>query len=137
MTLDERQQKLVPLLATLSGIARSVNLTVENRRRGYTFQLRLQVKTCASSPSCRWKRLTKKNGIYVTDEVIEAQRYVIVPESLPSIDDYDTFGRKILATSNGSHSGSLTQHLDEFLLAYCKTNSQSKLVCLHSSSHLN
>jgi hypothetical protein len=68
------------------------------------------------------------NGIYVTRDVIQDQRYVIVPKSLPSIDEYDNFGRQILATSNGSHSGSLTQQLDEFLIGYCKHSQPSRLV---------
>ena len=127
-TLDERQKRLVPLLESLTGEPKSVALTVDNPRLGYRFKLRLQVMTCASSPSCRWKRLTKVNGIYVTCDTIEDQRYVIVPTSLPSIDDYDKFGRQILASSNGSHSGRLTQRLDEFLIGYCQNTRDSRLV---------
>lgn len=127
-TLDDRQRRLIPLLDSLAGEPISVDLTVENSRLRYKFQLRLQVMKCTSSPSCRWKRLTKVNGIYVTRDVIQDQRYVILPKSLPSIDEYDNFGRQILATSNGSHSGSLTQQLDEFLIGYCKHSQPSRLV---------
>ena len=74
--------------------------------------------------------MTKINGIYVTKDVIQAQRFVIVPKSLPSMDEYDQFGRQILAMSNGSHSGRLTQHLDEFLLAYCQYSAPSRLVSI-------
>lgn len=128
-TLDLREERLQPLIKSLDGPSTSIHLTVANHRAGYRFQLNLEVKTCAASPSCRWKRLTKINGIYVTKDVIQAQRFVIVPKSLPSTDEYDQFGRQILAMSNGSHSGSLTQHLDEFLLAYCKYSPPSRLVC--------
>lgn len=132
-TLDERLKRLTPLLESLTGEPKAVALTVDNPRLGYRFQLRLQVMTCASSPSCRWKRLTKVKGIYITSDSIEDQRYVIVPRSLPSINDYDKFGRQILASSNGSHSGSLTQRLDEFLLGFCKHSRDSRLVSLSQS----
>ena len=134
-TLDLREQRLKPLIDSLSGPATSIHLTVANHKAGYRFQLNLEVKTCASSPSCRWKRLTKINGIYVTKDVIQAQRFVIVPASLPSTDRYDQFGRQILAMSNGSHSGGLTQRLDEFLLAYCKHSQPSRLVSHTVESH--
>lgn len=81
--------------------------------------LDLQVMRCSSSPLCRWKRLERSCGILVTSDITDDERYVIVPTSLPSIDEFDNFGRKILLMQCSSHSGPITWHLDHFLSLYC------------------
>ncbi|KAF4633420.1 hypothetical protein G7Y89_g4699 [Cudoniella acicularis] len=48
----------------------------------------------------------------------QTMRYVIVPSSLPDIDEFDRFGRKILLASDGGHSGNITLLLDKFLTTY-------------------
>jgi hypothetical protein len=75
---------------------------------------------CSFSPRCRWKRLREVKKIYITCEVAENERYVITPNSLPTVDELDDFGRKALSMSEGSHSGRMTALLDDFLLLYCR-----------------
>jgi hypothetical protein len=75
---------------------------------------------CSVSPRCRWKRLREIHEIYITCEVVENDRYVIIPSSLPTVDELDDFGRKALSMSEGSHSGMMTSLLDDFLLLYCR-----------------
>jgi hypothetical protein len=115
-------------LASLSGDPIAVDLTVANTRLRYMFRLRLKVMRCTSSPICYWKRLAKVKGIYITKDRITDQRYVILPETLPTADQFDYFGRKLLSFSNGSHSGHLTRNLDDFLLKYCETDLNTRLV---------
>jgi hypothetical protein len=75
---------------------------------------------CSFSPRCRWKRLREIHEIYITCEVVENDRFVIIPSSLPTVDELDDFGRKALSMSEGSHSGKMTSLLDDFLLLYCR-----------------
>ena len=91
---------------------------------------------CSFSPRCRWKRLREIHKIYITCEVVENDRYVIIPNSVPTVYELDDFGRKALSMSEGSHSGRMTSILDDFLLLYCRniTCNCSKVVsAIHPS----
>lgn len=92
--------------------------------------LDIQVMQCSSSSLCRWKKLTKVSGIYITSDIFDGQRYVIVPSSLPSIAEFDRFGRKILLASDGGHSGNITLLLDQFLMTYGARNHKTELVSI-------
>jgi hypothetical protein len=59
---------------------------------------------------------------------MDEKRYVIIPSSLPDIDDFDTFGRDILLMSTGSLSGRMTRLLDDFLFCYSNGERASRLV---------
>ncbi|APA07508.1 hypothetical protein sscle_03g022780 [Sclerotinia sclerotiorum 1980 UF-70] len=56
--------------------------------------------------------------------------YLVVPDSLPTVDELDFFGREILLSSPESHSGKITHILDKFLYIYCKQYFGSHLACL-------
>ena len=133
-TLDRRRESLEPILTSLVGEPQAVDLAVENAQLGYKFKIHLQVRKCTSSPRCRWKRLTREKGIYITCDIIDDHRYVIVPSTLPSPEDFDKFGRNILSIANGSHSGRLTQHLDNILLKYCEGSRPLRLVSIFQRS---
>ncbi|KAH7321681.1 hypothetical protein BKA65DRAFT_86473 [Rhexocercosporidium sp. MPI-PUGE-AT-0058] len=128
-SLDRRRARLEPLILSLTGLPISIQLCVTSEfGRGFgTAQLNLQVMRCTSSPFCRWKRLEMSKGIYVTSETTDDERYVIVPTSLPSIDEFDTFGREVLLMQGRSHSGAITWHLDRFLALYCSSIRPSRL----------
>ncbi|KUJ20146.1 uncharacterized protein LY89DRAFT_731375 [Mollisia scopiformis] len=131
-SFDNRRARLTPLLSSLTGQPRPIQFSVERyddhdsvpfRNNDHHIRtlasLDIKVMQCSAPSLCRWKRLTKVRGIYITSDIFDGQRYVIVPSSLPSIDEFDRFGRKILLASDGGHSGNLTLLLDQFLTAYC------------------
>lgn len=140
-SFDNRKARLAPFLSSLTGEPKPIQFSVERyddydsvlfkNNDHYTRSLAsldIQVMQCSSSSLCRWKKLTKDSGIYITSDIFEGQRYVIVPSSLPSIDEFDRFGRKILLASNGGHSGSITLFLDRFLMTYCSRKHNTKVV---------
>jgi hypothetical protein len=59
---------------------------------------------------------------------LEEKRYIILPSSLPGVEDLDAFGRDILLMSPGSLSGKMTRLLDDFLSCYCGREEISSLV---------
>ena len=130
-SLLARKGQLNNILASLIGLPEPVVLSVGQEPNAP--KLQVQVMQCQSSASCRWKRLQKVNGIFITSHFVEDKRYAIVPSSVPTIDRLDLFGRKILSFSDESHSGSITPLLDRFLLNYCRPNRPSRLV---STSYL-
>ncbi|KAF8859636.1 hypothetical protein BDZ45DRAFT_782306 [Acephala macrosclerotiorum] len=139
-SFDHRKARLEPLLSSLTGRPMPVQFSVESyddhdsvpfRNNDHHIRtlasLDIQVMQCSSSALCRWKKLTKVSGIYITSDIFDGQRYVIIPSSLPSIDEFDKFGRKILLASDGGHSGTITLLLDQFLGIYCSRNNNTDL----------
>ncbi|KAH6715446.1 hypothetical protein BKA61DRAFT_480085 [Leptodontidium sp. MPI-SDFR-AT-0119] len=128
-SLDRRRARLEPLISSLTGLSIPVQLcvTAEFGRAFVTAQLNFQVMRCSSSPIGRWKRLEMSNGIYITSHTTDNERYVIVPGSLPTIGEFDSFGREVLLMQDRSHSGAITWHLDQFLAFYCNRTSPSRL----------
>lgn len=61
----------------------------------------------------------------------------MVPDSLPTVDELDFFGREILLSSFESHSGKITHILDKFLYIYCKQYYGSHLVRYLGKGYLN
>ncbi|QSZ32986.1 hypothetical protein DSL72_002570 [Monilinia vaccinii-corymbosi] len=61
---------------------------------------------------------------------VRDKTYLVVPDSLPTVDELDFFGREILLSSPESHSGKITHILDKFLYIYCKQYFGSHLACL-------
>lgn len=124
---------LEPLLGFLSGYSTTIKLSVcsaDDNRLNPT-QLNLQVMRSELSSICRWKRLERVDDIYITADIIQAECYLIVPRSLPTIDEFDTFGRTILLMQDAkSHSGPITRLLDLFLSAYCSRGNHTRLVNL-------
>ncbi|PVH78610.1 hypothetical protein DL98DRAFT_655998 [Cadophora sp. DSE1049] len=120
-SLARRRANLEPLTSSLTGLPIHVELCVKSDLGigGDMARLDLEVMRCSSSPICRWKRLERSRGILVTSDTTYDERYVIIPTSLPSVDDFDTFGRKILLMQCSSHSGAITWYLDQFLSLYC------------------
>jgi len=100
-------------------------------------ELPVEVRGCSVSPKGRWKSLGKAKGIYFTCDSVYDQRYVVVPSSLPSLEEVDQFGRRILSLSSGSLSGEITRRLDDFLLLYCGQGHPSPLVSALSSASNN
>lgn len=70
------------------------------------------------------------NGVYITHKSLRDKTYLVVPDSLPTVDELDFFGREILLSSPESHSGKITHILDKFLYIYCKQYFGSHLVSL-------
>jgi len=114
------------MIGTPSQVLLSVLCSAGNSYR--VAELPLEVRSCSTSPKGLWKSLGKVKGIYLTCDSMYDQRYVAVPSSLPSIDEIDKFGRKILSLSDESHSGEITQRLDAFLIFYCHQEHPSPLV---------
>lgn len=129
-SLDARRGDLKPILRSLTGNSVQVILSVicSNEDGERVAELPLEVRGCSASPKGLWKSLGKAKGIYLTCDSVYDHRYVIVPSSLPSLDEVDQFGRKILSLSSGSHSGEITRRLDDFLLLYCGQGPSSLLV---------
>ncbi|KAG4439274.1 hypothetical protein IFR05_005259 [Cadophora sp. M221] len=128
-SLDRRRARLEPLISSLMGPPIPIQLCVTSEfgRAFVTTQLNFQVMRCSSSPIGRWKRLEMSNGIYITLHTTDNERYVIVPSSLPTMDEFDTFGREVLLMQDRSHSGAITWHLDRFLVLYCRRPGLSRL----------
>ncbi|KAI9643775.1 hypothetical protein NHQ30_007124 [Ciborinia camelliae] len=70
------------------------------------------------------------NGLYITHKSLRDKTYLVVPDTLPTVDELDFFGREILLSSPESHSGKITHILDKFLYIYCKQYFGSHLACL-------
>jgi hypothetical protein len=134
-SLDARKGRLDPVLASLTGDPQRILLSVPYGKS--VVQLHLEVMRSSISPYCRWKRLGQVEGVYMTCSEVEDERYVVVPSSLPSVDELDNFGRKVLSNSDGNHSGMITRRLDNFLLHYCNQTLSSRLVSNTLSSCLN
>ncbi|KAH7393349.1 hypothetical protein BKA64DRAFT_644102 [Cadophora sp. MPI-SDFR-AT-0126] len=128
-SLARRRKNLQPLTSSLTGLPISVQLCVKSELGigGDMAQLALQVMRCSSSPICRWKRLQRLSGILVTSDTTYDERYVIVPTALPSVDEFDAFGRRILLMQCISHSGAITWYLDRFLSLYCSRSHPSSM----------
>src|SRR6266536_1644698 len=133
-SLDSRKRNLDPVLASLTGNPQRILLSVPYGKN--VAELHLEVMRSSISPYCRWKRLGQVEGVYMTCSEVEDERYVVVPSSLPSIDELDNFGRKVLSNSDGNHSGGITRRLDDFLLHYCNQALPSRLVSNTISSRL-
>lgn len=116
-SFDSRKARLTTLLSSLTGRPEPVQFSVESYEEHDSVPFRnndhhirtlasldIQVMQCSSSSLCRWKKVSKVSGIYITSDIFEGQRYVIVPSSLPTIDEFDIFGRKILLASDGGVS---------------------------------
>jgi hypothetical protein len=130
-SLDAKKERLQTFLTSLVGHPQDVTLSLnaETTSERSTAELHLQVMQCTVSPTGRWKSLKKVRGIYITSVKMDEKRYVVMPSSLPDIDNFDTFGRDILLMSAGSLSGRLTRLLDDFLFCYCNDGRPSRLVC--------
>ncbi|KAK0099951.1 hypothetical protein ONS95_013227 [Cadophora gregata] len=128
-SLPRRKANLEPLTSSLTGLPIHVQLCVKSELGigGDIAQLDLEVMRCSSSPYCRWKRLERSSGILVTSDTTYDERYVIVPASIPSVDDFDNFGRQILLMQFSSHSGAITWYLDRFLSVYCSRPQPSSM----------
>ena len=127
-SLKLRKGALAPLLESLSGEIFDITLSVSSSAvggKGTTF-LPLKVRQCDIDPICRWKGLSKVKGIHVTGDSIYAQRYAIVPGSISEV-AVEKFAQKVLPLS-GSHSGEITQLLDDFLSYYSDQRQSSDLV---------
>jgi hypothetical protein len=129
-SLDARRGDLEPIIRSMIGrpsrVLLSVICSTENGDR--IAELPLEVRSCSTSPKGLWKSLGKVKGIYLTCDSVYDQRYVAVPSSLPSIDEIDKFGRKILSLLDESHSEEITRRLDAFLLFYCRQEHPSPLI---------
>lgn len=118
-SLIARNEQLQNLLTSLDGKPQDIRLSLASETEGHrSIALCVQVMRCAVSPKCRWKSLKKTHGIYITSNKLEEKRYVIMPNSLPGVEDLDAFGRGILLMSPGSLSGKMTRLLDDFLSCY-------------------
>jgi len=133
-SLPRRRADLEPLTSSLTGLPIHVQLCVKSDLEvgGDMACLDLQVMRCSSSPKCRWKRLERSCGILVTSHTTYDERYVIIPAFLPSVDEFDLFGRKILLMQCSSHSGAITWYLDHFLSLYCSRSHSSSMQSLAS-----
>lgn len=129
-SLDARRSELEPIIGSMIGRPSQVFISVicSTDSDDCIAELPIEVRSCSTSPQDRWKSLGKVNGIYLTCDFAYDRRYVAVPSSLPSVDEVDKFGRKILSLSNGSHCGEITRRLDAFLLYYCCQEIKSPLV---------
>lgn len=123
-SFDSRKARLTTLLSSLTGQPKPVQFSVESYEEHDSVPFRnndhhirtlasldIQVMQCSSSSLCRWKKVTKVSGIYMTSDIFEGQRYVIVPSSLPSIDEFDRFGRKVLLASDGGVSFNFSKNV--------------------------
>jgi hypothetical protein len=113
---------------SLDGNPRDIRLSLHSETESSTAALSVQVMQCTDSPDGRWKSLRKARGIYITSKLLREKRYVIMPSSVPGIDELDVFGRDILLMSTGSLSGKMTRLLDGFLSCYCNRRGASGLV---------
>jgi hypothetical protein len=128
-SLVARKERLQPFLTSLDGEPQDVRLSLDSETESHqSIALCVQVMRCTVSPKCRWKSLRKARGIYITSNLLKEKRYVIIPSSLPGVEDLDTFGRDILLMSAGSLSGKMTRLLDDFLSCYCHHGGPSRLV---------
>ena len=130
-SLWARKDNVQQIVTSRIGTPKQILLRVAAQNEQDLAVIQLEVMQCHSSPRCRWKRLQKINGIYITYDCIYDERYVVLPSSLPSIDQFDMFGRKILSFSSATHCGRLTPLLDAFLLLYCRQNRPSRIVSSH------
>jgi hypothetical protein len=119
-SLIARKERLKNLLTSLDGKPQNVKLSLDSETESHrSIALSVQVMRSAVSSKCRWKSLKKIHGIYITSNLLEEKRYIILPSSLPGVEDLDAFGRDILLMSPGSLSGKMTRLLDDFLSCYC------------------
>ena len=129
-SLHARRAELKPIIKSMTGKPSLVLLSVIcSTKNCYSVaELPLEVRCCSTSPKGLWRSLGKVKSIYLTCGSVYDKRYVAVPSSLPTIDEIDTFGRKILSLSDESYSGEITRRLDDFLLFYCGKAYPSPLV---------
>ncbi|RAL61332.1 hypothetical protein DID88_009468 [Monilinia fructigena] len=129
--LTSGKEQVYQLLRALEGHGANVELRADCSMANFPCRsLPCKVMVCRSADLCRWRSLTKINGVYITHKALRDKTYLVVPDSLPTIDELDFFGREILLSSPESHSGKITHILDKFLYIYCKQYFGSSLACL-------
>ncbi|KAG4031954.1 hypothetical protein MFRU_008g03040 [Monilinia fructicola] len=129
--LTSGKEQVYQLLRALEGHGANVELRADCSMANFPCRsLPCKVMVCRSADLCRWRSLTKVNGVYITHKTLRDKTYLVVPESLPTIDELDFFGREILLSSPESHSGKITHILDKFIYIYCKQYFGSPLACL-------
>ncbi|TEY78279.1 hypothetical protein BOTCAL_0050g00100 [Botryotinia calthae] len=129
--LTSGKAQVYQLLSALEGHMAKVELRADCSMANFPCRsLPCKVMVCRSEDFCRWRSLTKMNGVYITHKSLRDKTYLVVPDSLPTVDELDFFGREILLSSPESHSGKVTHILDKFLYIYCKQYFGSHLACL-------
>ncbi|CAD6440433.1 87d2cc91-de03-4112-b5b2-7ffb966f8815 [Sclerotinia trifoliorum] len=129
--LTSGKEQVHQLLRALEGHVAKVELRADCSMASFPCRsLPCKVMVCRSVDLCRWRSLTKMNGVYITHKSLRDKTYLVVPDSLPTVDELDFFGREILLSSPESHSGKITHILDKFLYIYCKQYFGSHLACL-------